>query len=203
MNIASRISAYSLILPKRWAECPYRKYAAQPRRNRLMSPTTTSTGSASRAALREFPDPVPGVLHRLVRGPAGEEGRRPPTRGGPGRVHQPVVKTEEVHSLASHLAGARSGSWPLWVPTRDRPAVAEAAPARPRPAAGTCTSPARRRRNAPEPRSRHVPCPVEPVQVDVGQQRGSHPPNAMGNFCFDVTLGYRRVERPRRVADES
>lgn len=26
-----------------------------------------------------------------------------------------------------------------------------------------------------------------------------HAPNAMGNFCFDVTLGYRRLERPRRV----
>jgi hypothetical protein len=24
-------------------------------------------------------------------------------------------------------------------------------------------------------------------------------PNAMGNFCFDVMLGYRRLERPRRV----
>jgi hypothetical protein len=25
--------------------------------------------------------------------------------------------------------------------------------------------------------------------------------NAMGNFCFDVTLSYRRLERPRRVAE--
>jgi hypothetical protein len=24
------------------------------------------------------------------------------------------------------------------------------------------------------------------------------PPNAMGNFCFEVTLGYRRLELPRR-----
>lgn len=24
-------------------------------------------------------------------------------------------------------------------------------------------------------------------------------PNAIGNFCFDVTLSYRRLERPRRV----
>ncbi|MGF6889657.1 hypothetical protein ABIA39_009119, partial [Nocardia sp. GAS34] len=23
-------------------------------------------------------------------------------------------------------------------------------------------------------------------------------PNAVGNFCFDVTLTYRRLERPRR-----
>jgi hypothetical protein len=35
------------------------------------------------------------------------------------------------------------------------------------------------------------------VQVDVGQQRGDHTPSALGNFCFEVTLGYRRVERGR------
>jgi copper transport protein len=29
------------------------------------------------------------------------------------------------------------------------------------------------------------------------QQRGSYAPNTMGNFCFEVTLGYRRVERGR------
>ncbi len=28
-----------------------------------------------------------------------------------------------------------------------------------------------------------------------------HAPNAMGNFCFDVTLSYRRLELPRRVTD--
>jgi group II intron reverse transcriptase/maturase len=28
------------------------------------------------------------------------------------------------------------------------------------------------------------------------------PPNALGNFCFDVTLGYRRLEKPRRAADD-
>ena len=26
-----------------------------------------------------------------------------------------------------------------------------------------------------------------------------HAPNAIDNFCFDVTLSYRRLERPRRV----
>ena len=25
-----------------------------------------------------------------------------------------------------------------------------------------------------------------------------HAPNAMDNFCFDITLSYRRLERPRR-----
>ena len=29
-----------------------------------------------------------------------------------------------------------------------------------------------------------------------------HAPNALGNFCFDVTLGYRRLEKPRRAADD-
>ncbi len=38
---------------------------------------------------------------------------------------------------------------------------------------------------------------VERAQGDVGQQRGQHAPNAKGNFCFEVTLGYRRVELGR------
>jgi len=38
------------------------------------------------------------------------------------------------------------------------------------------------------------------VQVDVRQQRRCHAPNAMGNFCFEVTLNYRRLERPWRVS---
>jgi hypothetical protein len=40
---------------------------------------------------------------------------------------------------------------------------------------------------------------VEHAQRDVRQQRGQHAPNALGNFCFDVTLSYRRLERPRRA----
>jgi hypothetical protein len=39
--------------------------------------------------------------------------------------------------------------------------------------------------------------PVESVQVQVGQHRRQYAPNALGNFCFDVTLSYRRVERGR------
>ena len=30
-------------------------------------------------------------------------------------------------------------------------------------------------------------------------RRRHHAPNAIDNFCFDVTLSYRRLERPRRV----
>jgi hypothetical protein len=40
---------------------------------------------------------------------------------------------------------------------------------------------------------------IKHAQRDVRQQRGLHAPNTMGNFCFDVTLSYRRLERPRRV----
>jgi len=29
-----------------------------------------------------------------------------------------------------------------------------------------------------------------------------HASNAMDNFCFEVTLGYRRLERPRRVTGD-
>jgi hypothetical protein len=28
-------------------------------------------------------------------------------------------------------------------------------------------------------------------------RRGRHAPNAKGNFCFEATLGYRRLERGR------
>jgi hypothetical protein len=40
---------------------------------------------------------------------------------------------------------------------------------------------------------------VELVQVNVAEHGRYHAPNAIDNFCFDVTLGYRRLERPRRV----
>ena len=44
---------------------------------------------------------------------------------------------------------------------------------------------------------------VQPVQIDVGQNWGDYAPNAMDNFCFEVTLGYRRLERPRRRPGKS
>jgi len=40
------------------------------------------------------------------------------------------------------------------------------------------------------------------VQGHVQQARADHAPNAIDNFCFEVTLGYRRLERPRRVTDD-
>jgi hypothetical protein len=40
---------------------------------------------------------------------------------------------------------------------------------------------------------------VQDRQGHVAEQRGERAPNAMGNFCFDVTLSYRRLERPRRA----
>jgi hypothetical protein len=41
---------------------------------------------------------------------------------------------------------------------------------------------------------------VQFVQVDVGQNRGRDSSNAMGNFCFEVSLSYRRLERLPRVS---
>jgi len=41
---------------------------------------------------------------------------------------------------------------------------------------------------------------IEHTQRNVGQQWGQDSSNAMGNFCFDVSLSYRRVERPGRVS---
>jgi hypothetical protein len=35
------------------------------------------------------------------------------------------------------------------------------------------------------------------VQVDVAHDGADHAPNTVGNFCFEVTLGYRRLERGR------
>jgi len=40
------------------------------------------------------------------------------------------------------------------------------------------------------------------MECHVHQQRADHAPNAMGNFEFDVTLSYRRLERPRHVKDD-
>jgi len=40
------------------------------------------------------------------------------------------------------------------------------------------------------------------VQGHIQQQWTDHAPNAMGNFEFDVTVSYRRLERPRRVTNE-
>jgi hypothetical protein len=37
------------------------------------------------------------------------------------------------------------------------------------------------------------------VYEQISQQGGNYASNALGNFCFDVALSYRRLERPRRV----
>jgi hypothetical protein len=38
---------------------------------------------------------------------------------------------------------------------------------------------------------------AQPPAGGGGQQRSHHAPNTVGNFCFEVTLGYRRLERGR------
>jgi hypothetical protein len=36
------------------------------------------------------------------------------------------------------------------------------------------------------------------AEAAIAAVRRYYAPNAMDNFCFEVTLGYRRLERPRR-----
>jgi hypothetical protein len=43
-----------------------------------------------------------------------------------------------------------------------------------------------------------LPCPVQPVQVDVGEQRGEDSSHVIGNFEFEAALPYKRGERLRR-----
>src|ERR1039458_5601220 len=43
---------------------------------------------------------------------------------------------------------------------------------------------------------------LQPRQSHVQQQGRYHAPNATGNFCFEVTLSYRRLERSRRVTGD-
>lgn len=39
---------------------------------------------------------------------------------------------------------------------------------------------------------------VDPGHMDdPGKDGYAHAPNTVGNFCFEVTLGYRRLERGR------
>jgi len=40
---------------------------------------------------------------------------------------------------------------------------------------------------------------VQRRQGNVREQRREDSSNAMGNFCFEVSLGYRRLERLPRV----
>src|SRR3954469_14752601 len=47
---------------------------------------------------RELTNPVPGMLHGLFRGPAGQELNRPTSIPGAG-AHQPVVEAEEVEAF--------------------------------------------------------------------------------------------------------
>src|SRR6201997_2872803 len=45
------------------------------------------------------------------------------------------------------------------------------------------------------------PRSVRPDRAGQPAGRGDYAPNTRGNFCFDVTLSYRRLELPRRVPE--
>src|SRR5262245_7406600 len=51
----------------------------------------------------QFPDPVPGVLHGPVRGPASEERDRPSIIAAAGHSNQPVVKSQKIEPLTTDL----------------------------------------------------------------------------------------------------
>ena len=99
MKRSSRIRAYSPILSKRAAELPYRKQAAQEPVQVLHDPLRCHQQPGP---VRYLPDPVAGMLHGLVRGPAGKE-NDPAFPGGPSQPHQAVVEAEEVDTLAPFL----------------------------------------------------------------------------------------------------
>jgi hypothetical protein len=55
-----------------------------------------------------MPDPVTGVPHGLVRGPASEEHDRPFSLA-PRRFHHPVVEAKKVKTFPAHLQVHNAG----------------------------------------------------------------------------------------------
>ena len=147
------------------------------------------------AAAGQFPDPVAGVLHRLVRGPSGKE-RHPRFPVQPPRAHQPVVEAEEIKALASLLQVHDAGLGRLRL--QAEPGQQDCQPLQR--GLGLTAGPAHHDQVigiAGQHPVALVPRPVQPVQVEVAHDGTGHAPNAKGNFCFEATLGYRRVERGR------
>jgi hypothetical protein len=147
---------------------------------------------------RQLGDPVPGTPHCPITGPAGEELHTASAVDAP-RAHHPVMKAKKVEAFSAHHQFDDAG---LGLFRRE----AEVGQQRPQPCErglGLLPGFAYHQQIVGEahqhPVCAGVPSPVEPVQVHVAHQGADHAPNAMGNFCFDATLGYRRLERPRRV----
>lgn len=131
-------------------------------------------GQQQPASFREFTDPVAGMLHRLARRPAGEEGHRALPVTGPGR-HQTVMKTKEIKSLASQRQVNNPGLGRLRFQTE----VGQQARQPFQGGFGLPTGRAHHQRVVGIAHQHPVlPClpgPVDPVQEDVGQQRRYHP----------------------------
>ena len=144
------------------------------------------------------PDFLPEPLHRPLRGPAVQVvADDPPLLPQPPRHAGMKMAAEEVQPLPAfpeinHLRLIRVQLQP-----QRRQDLADRVQGRP----GLCRAAAQHHavigvthqltQTAPGELS------VQDVQVNVGEQRGNHAPNAKGNFCFEATLGYRRVERGR------
>ena len=99
------------------------------------------------------------MLHGPIRGPAGEErdDHRPLRR--PGQPHQPVMKAEKIEPLTTDLQVHDPRLGLLRLQTELGQQRLKPRQARPRPAPGICTSPARRRRNGPALHARARPTP--------------------------------------------
>ena len=88
--------------------------------------------------------------------------------------------------LHRHL---QSRSWRTVVGISGQPVVRQTMTATREPVVAACPGPARSLSDVL----------VQDRQGHVAEQWGEHAPNAMDNFCFEVTLSYRRLERPRRA----
>ncbi len=121
----------------------------------------------------QLPDAVTGMLHGPVRGPAGQE-RHPRFPVQPPRAHQPVVKAEEIETLASLLQMDDAGLGRLRL--QAEPGQQDGQPLQR--GLGLAAGPAHHDQVISEP-DQHpiavVPCPVQPVQVDVAHDGADHP----------------------------
>ena len=136
--------------------------------------------------------PVPDLPHRVF-ARLGQQLAAEPADLEPQEVH-PLVQVGDLRLVL--VEGQAAGFQPSGEPCLNLlgllPGMAESdqvvSVADQERAAGDCTA---------------VPVVPDPgglfhaVQCHVHEQRAGHAPNTVGNFCFEVTLGYRRVERGR------
>jgi hypothetical protein len=121
------------------------------------------------APVGDLPNPVTGMPHGLVRRPAGKERHLRFAPVAP-RAHQPVMEAQEVQAFTTDLQVHDAGLGRFRLQTEPGQQTGQA---RERPF-GLVLRPAHDDQVVGEPHQSPVafiPCPVEPVQVDVAEQR--------------------------------